>query len=74
MTRDDYEKAIKGLANKPIMGTHTIGVLRIDVGPRRWLIKDGHGNVFQGEVGSGPVTRQRIDRVLMRWLNSSNIQ
>lgn len=74
MTRVEYHKAINGLANKPIMGTHTIGVLRIDVGPRRWVIQDGHGNTFQGEVGSGPVTRQRIHLALMRWLNDTNIK
>lgn len=74
MTRDQYIQEINGLANKPILGTHMIGVLTIEVGPRRWVIKDGHGNAFQGEVGTGPVTRQRIHRSLMRWLNDTNIQ
>ena len=72
-TREEYETAFVELQRHPILGTHTIGVLTLDVGPRAWVLRAGP-NTFQGPVKKAPETRLRIHRALMRWLNDSNIR
>ena len=74
MTREDYLSAFQAMSEKPIMGTHRIGVLTITVGALRWTINDGRGNTHTGMTGNGPVTRNRIHTALHKWLNDSNIR
>lgn len=74
MTRDEYIGEFHALRSKPILGTHTIGVLTLTVGPRNWTLRDKGPNFFQGTVKKGPETRDRIHTALMKWLDDSNVR
>ncbi|MBL7954408.1 MAG: hypothetical protein JNJ91_05175 [Flavobacteriales bacterium] len=74
MTRDEYIGEFHALRSKPILGTHTIGVLTLTVGPRNWTLRDSGPNTFQGPVKKGPETRERIHTALMKWLDASNVR
>lgn len=74
MNRDQYITEFQALRSKPILGTHTIGVLTLTVGPRNWTLRDAGPNTFQGPVKKGPETRERIHTALMKWLDASNVR
>jgi hypothetical protein len=72
-TRAEYESDFDQLNRVPIIGDHTIGKLRLSVGPMNWRLTDGV-NTYNGKVVSGTVTRMRIREALTKWLATSGIR
>lgn len=72
-TREEYITAFAALNKHAIIGDHTIGKVKVHVGPKRWKVSSGP-NEISGQVKTGPQVRHQVNVALHAWLNGTGIQ
>ena len=72
-THQQYLDAFANLNKHAIIGDHTIGRVKVHVGPKRWKVYDA-SNEISGTVKSGPQVRHQVNQALNAWLNASGIR
>lgn len=72
-TREEYLAAFAQMNKHAIIGEHTIGQVKVVVGPKRWKLTSGP-NEIGGPVKSGAQVRYSVNLALNEWLNGSGIR
>lgn len=68
-TRAEYQDALDALEHQPIIGTHTIGDLTLEVNMKRWTMHDSHGNSYGAAARSGEAMRNGIAKAAAQWMH-----
>ncbi|MCW5900462.1 MAG: hypothetical protein KIT10_14450 [Flavobacteriales bacterium] len=69
----EYDQALKDLANEPIIGSHRIGELNINVTHLRWEVKRGKLWRKCGSNRTGQGIRLDVGKAVRQYLRDHNI-
>lgn len=69
----DYDQALKDLNKEPILGSHRMGALNINISHLRWEVVAGKHWRLAGSNRTGKGIRLDVDKAVRRYLRDHNL-